>query len=360
MYTRRRFTATLTGLLLLILGTGGTPMPANGQTPSTAKRTLVILNWSEYLDPGLVAAFEKAFNADIKEVYFESDDLRDDLMLETGGRGYDLVVVNGISVDIYRKRGWLAPLDKDRLPNLAHIDNRWRETFPGVKDYAVPYFWGTLGIAYRSDLLDNPPTSWNDLLRPAEALRGRIGMIDNARDAIGMALKARGYSANSTDPREIEAAGKLLMEQKPFVRSYTYIALNEDSALVSGDIVATMLYSGDALMVQEHNDAIAYVLPKEGGNIWADYLTVAAGSEHKDLAWAFINFLNEPANAAQLAEYVYYATPNRAAEKLLPREFLEDPVIYPSSDALQKSEVYKPLPPRVLKKRNQIFSSIRQ
>jgi len=319
-------------------------------------RELVLLNWSEYIDPDLVEKFEKQFNVKFREVYFESDDLRDDMMLETDGMGYDLALVNGISVDLYRKRGWLSPVSETQIPNLKHIDSRWLDAFPGLKGYTVPYFWGTMGIAYRKDLVPAPLTSWMDILQPAESLRGRIGMVENSRDALGMALKALGYSANSTDSKQIKAAEQLLLAQKPYVKTYTYIALNEESALVTGDIIATMIYSGDALMVQEHHEEIDYVVPTEGGNIWVDYLVVLENSRNKELARAFLNFLNEPENAAQLAEFVYYATPNKGAEKLLPAEFLEDPVIYPSEAVLSKSEFYKPLPPRAMKKRNIAFS----
>ena len=319
-------------------------------------RELVLLNWSEYLDPDLVEKFETRFNAKLREVYFESDDLRDEMMLETDGRGYDLALVNGISVDLYRKRGWLSPVSETQIPNLKHIDGRWLEAFPSLDGYTVPYFWGTMGIAYRKDLVQAPLTSWMDILQPAESLRGKIGMVESSRDALGMALKALGYSANSTDSGQIKAAEQLLLAQKPYVKTYTYIALNEESALVSGDIVATMIYSGDALMVQEHHQEIDYVVPAEGGNIWVDYLVVLENSKNKQLAHTFLNFLNEPENAAQLAEFVYYATPNKGAEKLLPAEFLEDPVIYPSEAVLSKSEFYKPLPPRDMKKRNIAFS----
>jgi len=319
-------------------------------------RELVLLNWSEYLDPDLVEKFEQQCNATLREVYYESDDLRDDMMLETSGKGYDLALVNGISVDVYRKRGWLSPVSEAQIPNLKHIDSRWLAAFPGLEGYAVPYFWGTMGIAYRRDLVPAPLTSWMDIMRPAESLRGRIGMVENSRDALGMALKALGYSANSTDSSQIKAAEQLLLAQKPYVKTYAYIALNEESALVTGDVIATMIYSGDALMVQEHHEEIDYVVPSEGGNIWVDYLVVLEHSKNKELANAFLNFINEPENAAQLAEFVYYATPNKGAEKLLPAEFLEDPVIYPSEAVLGKSEFYKPLAPRAMKKRNIAFS----
>jgi spermidine/putrescine transport system substrate-binding protein len=336
------------------------PAAASDASLPAPPRTLVFLNWSEYIDPELVEEFEQQFNAKVSEVYFESDDLRDDMMLETGAAGYDLVIVNGINVDSYRKRGWIAPLDEAAMPNLKYVDTHWRNAFDSGNGYGVPYFWGTLGIAYRKDLVEQPPSSWMDVLQPAETLRGKIGMIENSRDLLGMALKALGHSANSTDPTAVKAAEQLLLAQKPYVKTYNYLALTEESALVSGDIVAAMVYSGDALMVQEHDENIQYVLPAEGGNIWVDYLAVVENSRNKDLAWAFINFLNEPEHAAQLAEYVYYATPNTAAEKLLPQEFLADPVIYPGKEALARSEFHAPLPPRAVKKRNLAFARVRQ
>lgn len=323
-------------------------------------RQLVLLNWSEYLDPELIGKFQKQFNAQIKEVYFESDDLRDTLLLETDATGYDLAVVNGIAVDTYRQRGWLAAVDHDKVPNLKYIDDRWLDAFDGARGHVVPYFWGTLGIGYRADMVERAPTSWMDLMKPPESMRGKIGMVEASRDALGMALKALGHSANSVDFKAIEEAEQLLLAQKPYVKTYTYVALSEESALVKGEMAMTMLYSGDALMVQEHHDQIVYVVPKEGGNLWVDYLAVLEKSKNKDLAWAFINFLNEPENAAQLAQFVYYATPNKAAEKLLPKEFLEDEIIYPSAEVIAKSEPYAPLPPRTQRKRALAFARVMQ
>lgn len=326
-----------------------------GQTPP---RELVFLNWSEYMDPELVEKFEQQHNVKVREVYFESDDLRDEILLETDGMGYDLAIVNGVMLDTYRKRGWLAAVTTGQIPNLKHIDDYWLKAYAGAEGYAAPYFWGTLGIAYRADLVKTAPVSWMDLYKPAEELRGKIAMVDSQRDALGMALKALGYSANSTDTKQVKAAMELLLAQQPYVKTYTYLVLDKNSALVKGDVVMAMVFSGDALMLQEHHDEISYVVPREGGNIWADYLTVLQGSKNKDLAYAFIDFLNEPEHAAQLAEFVYYATPNKAAEKLLPAEFLEDPVIYPVGEILSRSEAYKPLPPRAMKVRNVNFARL--
>lgn len=319
---------------------------------------LTFLNWADYMDPEILETFRERTGISVKQIHFDSNSTRDQLLLETDGGGFDLAIVNGGSLRILARRGWLEPVNESDIPGIRHIEPRWRNEYEGAEDYGVPYFWGTVGIAYRSDLVPVDVTSWTDLFRPHESLRGKLGMIDDAGDMIGAALKALGYSLNSTDKKELEAAEALLREQKPYVKTYQYVSLDEESALVSGEVRMSMMYSGDALMVKELNDNIVYVLPEEGGNLWVDYLCILRKSTNKPAAKRFIDFLNEPQIAARLAQYVYYATPNRAAEALLPAEYLGNPVIYPRGQALQNSEPYRPLPPRIVKLRSAIFSSI--
>jgi spermidine/putrescine transport system substrate-binding protein len=273
-------------------------------------------------------------------------------------KGFDLALINGASIRVLANRGWLEPLNESSIPNLKYVNPRWRTEFEKAEDFGVPYFWGTIGIVYRKDLVPFPVSSWMDLLQPAEELHGKISMIGDSSDLIGAALKALGYSLNSTNEDEMKEAEALLETQAPAVNTYRYLALNEDSALLTGEVVMSMMYNGDTRMLQEYSDDIVFVLPKEGGNIWTDYLSVLSASPRKADAKQFINFLNEPEIAARLAQYVYYATPNQAAEALLPADFRSDPVIYPSDEALRNSEVYSRLPPRAHKNRAAIFSRI--
>jgi len=341
------------GAMLILIAIFG----ANSVTQA-APQELVFLNWSDYMDLELLAEFEKKHGVKVKQIYFEHDEARDNILVEADGKGYDLAIVNGGNMTAYRQRGWLASINEADVPNLKHVDRRWITAFDAAVGHAAPYFWGTLGIGYRSDLVSEPITSWMQLFRPPERLQGRIGMIGDPTDLLGMALKALGYSVNSANPQELAEAERLLITQKPFVRTYSYVSLSEGSSLVTGDVIASMMYSGDALMVAEHQSDIVYVVPEEGGNIWVDYLVVMEGSTNKKLAKLFIDFLNEPENAARLAQFVYYATPNLAAERLLPREFLDDPTIYPSSDVLKKSEFHAELSPRADRSRNTIFSRV--
>jgi spermidine/putrescine transport system substrate-binding protein len=323
-----------------------------------AKRELVVLTWADYLDPEVAAAFQAKCDCSLKLVYFETDDARDQLMVESGGAGYDVVMLNGLMVQTYRQRGWLSPIDPAQIPNLVHVDSQWRDAFDGTREYGVPYFWGTMGIAYRKDLAPEPITRWEQLMRPHEALRGRITMIDSARDLITSSLKSLGASVNSTDPGTLQAAKELLLAQRPYVKSYSYVALTEESSLVTGEVIVAMMFNGDALMVQEHNPNIVFVLPEEGGQLWVDYWVVPDSSKNKDLAMAFVNFLNEPSVAADNAQFVHYATPNLAAEGLLPADFLADPVVYPPAEMLKHSEYYTELPPRVERVYSDIFTTV--
>jgi spermidine/putrescine transport system substrate-binding protein len=120
----------------------------------------------------------------------------------------------------------------------------------------------------------------------------------------------------------------------------------------------SLFYNGDALVVSEFNPFIKFVFPNEGTGLWVDYFTVATSSKNKDIAMKFIDYINIPKNAAQIAEYLSYASPNKSAELLLPESHLKNPLIYPANDVLSKSEFFQKLPPRSERKRNLIFSAI--
>ena len=339
-------------LLLIIL----TPLllaPCSANT-----EPLVLLNWADYMDPEVLIEFKKQTGIEVKEVFFDSDESRDDLMASSSGKGYDLIISNGLAIDKYQKQNWLQPIPSPAPSNFKNIDKRWLEAFPSSNEYAVPFFWGTLGIAYRSDLVKTPITQWQDIFQPNEELKGKITLMNSAREVVAASLKSLGYSSNSSDKKEFSAAIKAMQQQAPYVNSYNYVDIDETSSLLTGETLAAMMYSGDALTLQELNENIQYVLPQEGGNIWVDYFIVPSSSTQKENAWRFINFLNQPVIAARLAEYLYYASPNREARKLLDQDFLSNPIIFPNQELLKNSEFFRPLPARNLKKLTKSFQQL--
>ncbi len=339
--------------LILLVGMFAPPVGAASKPPE-----LVLLNWSEYMDPEVLQEFEREHGVRVREVYFDGDDDRDAMMLETEGRGFDLVLVNGALIETYQRRDWIAPIDASLVPNLRHIEPRWRSSYAGAETHAVPLFWGTLGIVYRSDLVPQPITRWMDILEPHEALRGRIIMINSSRDLLGVVLKALGFSANSTDPRELAAAERLLLAQKPFVKDYFFVLLSADSAIVKGDVLAAMVYNGDGLALMAHEASLRYLVPQEGSVLWVDYLSITSSSPNRALAHRFLNFIHEPERAARLARYLHYATPNRAALALLPPEELQDEAVYPPAELLEKLEAATPLTPAAARLRNEIYHGV--
>lgn len=349
------------GLLLLTLlslsAAADDGSSADAAEPDGSRQELRLLTWPDYLDPECAAEFEQAYDVKIRFLYFDSDDARDRLVAQSDGQGFDVVTLDSSAVATYRRHGWIAPIDRSQAANVGHIDAEIDQAYPGTSGYAVPYFWGTTGIAYRSDLTADPPRRWMDLFRPDPALAGRVMMIADSYDLIGMALKTLGFSMNSEVPEEIDQAAMLLAEQKPELRRYGTLDLGPDSELISGEVIAAMSYSGDAMMLMEQHDAIRYLVPEEGTALWIDYLAVAALGD-RELGLRFVDFMNRPDIAARNARYLSYATPNLAAEKQLPETFLENPLIYPSAETLARCEHYKPLSAEAVRRRVDAYSSI--
>ncbi len=337
-------------------------LPAWGQdaenAPTGPMRALVLLNWSEYMDPELITAFEAQHNVKVREVFFDSDTGRTEILRATDARGFDVVLVSGADMANYIKYGWLRPITDKDVPNLKHSHPRWLEAYGGVaRGYGVPHLWGSTGILYRKDKVTEPITQWKQLFEPAPALKGKILMLNDPRELIGNALKSLGYSYNSADPGELRLAEQLLLQQKPYVATYA-AALLEDSGFAAGKYWMGMAFNGDALTLKAANPLLEFVIPEEGAGLWCDYLGVPTHATHPDLALAFIQFINEPPHAAALAKFTRFATTNQRGEALLEADFLNNPMIYPSTAILEKSEMVQPLAPRVGKQRTDIYTKV--
>ncbi len=319
---------------------------------------LRLLTWEEYISPEVLADFTRRTGVAIEPYYFNSDSERDTLLVGQDGAGYDLIVVNGLAIDSYRRRGWIQPLDAVQVPNLTNVDAKWRGAFTSSNEYAAPIFWGTLGIAYRSDLVKTPITSWLQLLQPTAELCGRINMGGDARDVIGSVLKAVGASLRSPSVDDYRQVEQLLRAQKSCVNEYDFVSVSEDDPLVTGTIVAAMAYNGDAQRMREMAPAIKYVMPTEGGIVWADYLVVGAHAREPRHAMALINHLLDERNLLRLAKYSQYASASSRVTQRLPKELRDNPDIVPSAVRLQKFELDTDTDIQSTRQRNRIFVAV--
>jgi len=180
---------------------------------------LVFLNWSDYMDPELLVEFKRQTGIEVKQSYYDSDDNRDQIMATSDGAGYDLILISGLALDSYLKQGWLAQLPNPLNHDVSQIEERWWQAFPGAKAHAVPFFWGTLGIAYRTDLVNEPITHWKQFFNPGSDLKGKITLIESAREVLAMALKSLGYSLNTSNKQQFNEGLALMRQQAPFVGS---------------------------------------------------------------------------------------------------------------------------------------------
>ncbi|MGB7739634.1 MAG: spermidine/putrescine ABC transporter substrate-binding protein, partial [Steroidobacteraceae bacterium] len=334
MHLHRRLGITLLPLLLGLAATGLPHLLLAADRP-----VLRIYNWEEYLDPELVAEFGRRHGVKVQQTYFESDTQRDRRLAQSKGQGFDLVIVDTGQVAVYRDRGWLAPIGESRVHGLANMHSKWRgDATEATATHAFPYAWGTLGIGYRADLVREVPVSWLDLFKPDATTCGKVQVSADARELVAAALKAGGDSANSTDLAAYQRAERLLHAQKPCVTTYLTTAYEADAPLVTGRASVAMVYGTDQVRLRALNPNIRFVMPREGGILFADYMVLLASSTQKPLAYAFLQFLSEPANAVRQSLFMKTATPNVAGQALLPAEFRNDETIYPPAGALAAAE----------------------
>jgi spermidine/putrescine transport system permease protein len=305
--------------------------------PAPAGRTLNLYIWSNYIAPETLTRFEKRLGVRVNVDLYDSNEA---LLakLSAGNAGYDVVCPSDYSVQVLLAQGLLRPLDHSALPHFENLDPAFldRPYDPGNR-HSVPYFWGTTGIAYDTRRVTGAIDSWNALWD--ERYAGRILMLDDAREAIGAALKRRGLSLNSKDPAELERARADLAQQKPLVRAYS--STNFDDVLLSGDVWLAQGWSGQFAKVMSENPAIAYVVPKEGATLFIDNLAIPKDAPSPALAHAFIDFTLEAEIAAEICRTMHYSSPNRAAMALLPPEIRGNPATFPPPDVVERLELIR-------------------
>ncbi len=313
--------------------------PAGSNVPQ-----LNIYCWSTYISPRVVRGFEREYHCKIN---FDLYDSNEALLakLQAGNVGYDLVTPSDYMVEILIQQGLLARLDKSKLPNAwANVDPRFLgHSFDPQNDYAVPYAWGTTGLAYRSDLVKDPVDSWEVLFDPRYA--GHILLLDDMREVFGMALKKLGYSLNSTNPEEIRRARDLLLRQKPLVKGYNSSNFEQD--LVAADAWIAQAYNGNMTFAMRDEPRIHYVIPKEGCTISVDCACIPRNAPHKELAMDFINYFHRPEVAGMFINDCGFNAPNRFAGHHVEPWIRAEPAIFPPPESLVRCEFMRDLGPVV-------------
>lgn len=289
-----------------------------GGASNDTRETLRVFNWGEYVDHDVIAAFEKEFNARVIYETFDSNEMMYTKFM--GGNHYDVMVPSEYMIERMINEDLLQEIDMDKISNINSIDDlALNLSFDPENKYWVPYFYGNVGILYdttvvaESDLEDG----W-DILRNTE-YKGQIYMYDSERDSFMVALKALGYSMNSTDEAEVEEAYQWLVEQKNEMEP-VYVGDESIDTMKNSEKAMAVMYSGDAAAVMSENEDMAFFMPDEGTNIWFDGFVISKESEVTDLAHEFINFMISDDNALLHTQEVGYLTANKNAARIAAAE----------------------------------------
>jgi spermidine/putrescine transport system substrate-binding protein len=320
-------------------------------------KELYIYNWSEYMPKVVIENFTKETGI---KVHYETYDSNEEMRRKIGTKDapkYDIIVPSTYCVKRMIRENKLSKIDKSKLSNYKNLDKKLlSRPFDIKNEYSVPYLWGTTGISYNPTLVKATVDSWADLWN--KEYKQSVLLNDDMREVFGMALKLLGYSANSTNPKEIEEAYNKLLELKPNIKMF--FSGSQTELYVKEKVKLGMSFNGEGFMAEEKNEEnklskmilapdtilgtreekreIKYIYPKEGVLVWMDSLVIPKGAKNVENAHVFINYLLRPEVAKLITRDIGYASPNLEAIKLLDKAIQNNRTIYPTDADLQKSE----------------------
>lgn len=300
---------------------------------------VILATWPNYHDPANFDAFTEATGAAVQMNVFGSNE---EMLakLQAGGSGWDVFVPTNYTITTYVGEDLIEPLDLSLIPNYDAGAFEPRFSDAGTVDgtvYAVPKNWGTTGYVVNTAENEGAElTTWKDFFdRTKEDFSGRTMVHDYQLTTIGNALKYFGYSFNSIDPAELADAERLLIEVKPHLYA---ISSDYQPPMRNGDAWMSVAWTGDATQLNRDIPEIAYVLGREGGEIWSDYFAVPKDAPHRAAGYALIDFLLDPEVNAREAVFHGYPVADARVKALLPAEMLDNPIIFPAQELLDPLE----------------------
>ena len=344
--TRRQFLQVAAGATLssmALSGCGWTLSEVRSQPTSQASsKELYIYTWSSYTDQELLDRFAKETGIKVIADVFDSNEAMLARLQAGGGGSYSIIYPTDYMVEKMVELGMLRELNFSRLTGMNQLSSRFLnpEYDPGNL-HSVPLSWGTTGLIYNTQKLQQAPEDWSYLWEHQQQLTERMTLLNDPREVMGAVLKMLGYSYNSRDSQEVQQAYEKLMVLKPSVASFTSDAWREQ--VLSGDLVLAMSYSSDANELIRENANLKYVLPKSGSSLWVDTLAIPKTAPNPEGAYAWINFILQPDVAAQICERLSFATPNTVAFNKLPDKVKDNPNLFPPESALNLCESIAPI-----------------
>ncbi len=283
--------------------------------------TLKVFLPGEYINKDIVKEFEKTYGVRVILELFDSNEMMY-TKLQSGSK-YDLLIPSDYMVERLINEGALTKLDASKIANIANLSKdipygSYKDY--KMEDYGVPYFWGSVGIVYNHTKIakETVESQGYSILHNPD-IKGRAYVYDSERDSFMMAFKALGYSMNTSNEDEINEAYDWLIKMDETIDP-SYVTDEVIDSMASGLKDLAIVYSGDAAYILSENEDMSYFMPKEGTNIWTDYMVIPENAETPLLAYEFINFMLTYDAAYANSEYVGYTSPVGAVVTDLTKE----------------------------------------
>lgn len=287
-----------------------------------SQQSIVVSNWADYMPDNIADIVRERTGATVEITNHATNEELVAKVTGSGGSGLDVVFGSQPYLQAFAEQGLLEPIDPQYLENWDNLDPKAQQLAEvDGQTYFAPYTWGTTGICYRQDLVDQAPDSWMDLLEPEPKYRGKVTMMGTERWAVLPAQKALGYSVNTTDEQEMAEVKELMVEAKPNLLAYDDTTFYE--RLINGEAVMVEAWDGWCNYGTAENPDIKFVVPEEGSDLWVDGMAILKSSENKEAAYAFIDAILDAENHAWAAENILYIVPNDAAMESLPAELIQ-------------------------------------
>jgi spermidine/putrescine-binding protein len=312
---RKRYDDLVVLFVLLGLIVSGcatpTPTPAATDTSNTTptSKVLNLYAWTDYIPQQLLDDFTAKYGITVEyDAYSSNEEML--AKLQAGASGYDISIPSDYAVEIMVKEGMLEKINVGQIPNFNNLDTRFTNLYYDPDNqYSVPYQWGTTAMGYDKKNMPFEPRSWSALWDPR--LKGRVVLLDDEREVMGVALRVLGFDKNSTDPQQLKKAEQKLVELKSNILQFN--SDDPETSIISGEAWVGLIYNGNATLANRTDPNIGYICPTEGCGIWFDNLVIPIGAPHADAAKAFINFVLDPQESILITNEFPYSNPNRAA-----------------------------------------------
>ncbi|HEY9645437.1 MAG TPA: spermidine/putrescine ABC transporter substrate-binding protein [Chroococcidiopsis sp.] len=317
------------------------PQDVSQATGDDAK-TLHIYTWADYNSEEIYTRFTSETGIKVVADIYDSNETMLAKLQAGGGTQYSVIYPSDYMVRQMVDLGLLNTLDAARIQGQENLLERWKNpAYDANNAHSIPFNSGTTGFIYNTKIIKEEPQDWNFLWDNADALKGKITLLDDVRETFGMALKSLGYSLNSTDPAQIKEAYQKLVTLKPSIAQF--ITFGWEDQLIAGDLALCMTYSLLGNGLPTDNPHLTYVIPQSGTSVWTDAIAIPKTAPNLEAAYAWINFMLKPENAAEAAKLLSLTPPNAAAIALLPSELKDNPKLFPTEQFLSKAEGITPV-----------------